>query len=72
MELPLADYFAEQMGRAPRTGDIVALGPIALLAHKVEGGRVTTVGLRLAEPEAPTTWGGRVKALGDRLQKAFG
>jgi cell volume regulation protein A len=72
MELPLADYFAEQMGRAPRTGDIVALGPIALLAHKVEGGRVTTVGLRLAEPEEPTTWGGRVKALADRLQKAFG
>jgi len=64
-ELPLADYFAEQMGRTPKTGDIVALGPIALLAHKVEGGRVTTVGLRLAEPEAPTT-------LGDRLQKAFG
>ncbi|HEY2756461.1 MAG TPA: potassium/proton antiporter [Pseudolabrys sp.] len=71
-ELPLADYFAEQMGRAPKTGDIVALGPIALLAHKVEQGRVTTVGLRLAEPEAPTTWGGRVKALADRLQKALG
>jgi potassium/hydrogen antiporter len=71
-ELPLAIYFAEQMGRTPKTGDIVALGPIALLAHKVEGGRVTTVGLRLAEPEAPTTWGGRVKALADRLQKAFG
>jgi cell volume regulation protein A len=71
-ELPLAEYFAEQMGRVPKTGDIVALGPIALLAHKVEGGRVTTVGLRLAEPEAPTTWGGRVKAFADRLQKALG
>jgi cell volume regulation protein A len=71
-ELPLATYFAEQMGRTPKTGDIVALGPIALLAHKVEGGRVTTVGLRLAEPEAPTTWGGRVKALADRLQKVLG
>jgi potassium/hydrogen antiporter len=71
-ELPLADYFAEQVRRTPRAGDIVALGPIALLAHKVEGGRVTTVGLRLAEPEAPTTWGGRVKTLADRLQKLLG
>ncbi|HEY6833151.1 MAG TPA: potassium/proton antiporter [Pseudolabrys sp.] len=72
MELPLADYFAEQVRRTPRAGDIVALGPIALLAHKVESGRVTTVGLRLAEPEEPTTWGGRVKATVDRLQKLFG
>ncbi len=39
-----------------KTGDIVGLGPIALLAHKVEDGRVTTVGLRLAEPELPETW----------------
>jgi cell volume regulation protein A len=72
MELPLADYFAEQVRRTPRAGDIVALGPIALLAHRVEGGRVTTVGLRLAEPEAPTTWGGRFKVAADRLQKLLG
>ncbi|OYV49073.1 MAG: hypothetical protein B7X06_00085, partial [Verrucomicrobia bacterium 21-51-4] len=54
-EVTLTDYFDEQLGRAARAGDIVELGPIALLAHQVEGGRVTTVGLRLAEPEAPET-----------------
>ena len=58
-EVALADYFAQELGRPIKTGDIVALGPIALLAHQVDGGRVTTVGLRLAEPEVPgTTWPG--------------
>jgi cell volume regulation protein A len=68
-ELPLTDYFVEHLGRAAKTGDVVELGPIALLAHKVESGRVTTVGLRLADPEEPATWGGRFKALADRVQK---
>ena len=56
-EVTLADLFTENLGRPARTGDIVQLGPIALLAHKVENGRVTTVGLRLAEPEEPATCG---------------
>jgi cell volume regulation protein A len=71
-EVALAVYFTEQLGRPAKTGDIVALGPIALLAYTVENGRVITVGLRLAEPEAPATWGGRIKALRDRLQKLLG
>jgi cell volume regulation protein A len=71
-ELPLADYFAQTLGRAPKTGDVVALGPIALLAHKVDLGRVTTVGLRLAEPEAPADLAGQVKALWARLRRFLG
>ena len=68
-EVSLADYFIELLGRNPKTGDIVALGPIALLAHKVEGGRVTTIGLRLDELDAPADLAGRIKALWRRLQK---
>lgn len=71
-EVMLADYFTEYLGRVAKTGDVVALGPIALLAHKVEGGKVATVGLRLDEPEAPATWGGRLRSMADRLRKSVG
>ena len=71
-EVPLADYFFEQLGRRAKIGDIVALGPIALLAHKIENGRVTTVGLRLAEPEGPAMWGGWLKALLARVKNLLG
>jgi cell volume regulation protein A len=71
-DVALADYFGEQLGRTPKTGDIVALGPIALLAHQADEGTVTTVGLRLAEPEAPTDLVGRGMALLGRLQKYLG
>jgi cell volume regulation protein A len=71
-EVTLADFFVEYLGRPAKTGDIVALGPIALLAHKVDRAAVATVGLRLAEPDAPATWGGRVKASLDRWKKKFG
>jgi cell volume regulation protein A len=72
IDVSLANFFVEYLGRPAKTGDIVALGPIALLAHKVDGAAVTTVGLRLAEPEAPATWGGRVKASLDRWKKKLG
>jgi potassium/hydrogen antiporter len=52
-ELPLADYIAEETKRRPRQGDVVPLGPIALLAHQVSNGRVTSVGLRLPEDDEP-------------------
>ena len=69
-EVTLADFFTEQLRRRAKTGDIVELGPIALLAHKVENGRVTTVGLRLAEPEeAASGLVGRVEALWHRIQR---
>ena len=71
-ELPLATYFAEQLGRGPRVGDVVALGPIALLAHQVEAGRVVTVGLRLAEPEPPDTWRERLDLWRDKVRRLLG
>jgi cell volume regulation protein A len=71
-DVTLADFFTENLGRPARLGDVVQLGPIALLAHKVETGRVSTVGLRLAEPETSTTLPGRVKAYLKRVQKWIG
>jgi cell volume regulation protein A len=52
----LADFIAERTVRTPKAGDVVPLGPIALVVQRVVDGRVTTVGLRLAdelEPETP-------------------
>jgi cell volume regulation protein A len=50
--LTLADDFAAHLNRAAKVGDVLPLGPIALVAHDVTDGRVKTVGLRLAELEA--------------------
>ena len=71
-DVTLADYFKEQLRRRPKAGDIVALGPIALLAHKVDSGNVTTVGLRLAEPEGAGDLLGRARTLWNRIQNYFG
>jgi cell volume regulation protein A len=71
-ELSLAEFFSQILGRRAKQGDVVHLGPIALLAHKVEKGHIVTVGLRLAEPEEETDLIGRVKAWGRRLQKWIG
>jgi cell volume regulation protein A len=49
----LADHFAEEIKRGPKQGDVVPLGPIALVAHRVTDGRLTSVGLRLAQDEEP-------------------
>ena len=65
-EVSLAEFFTENLGRRAKAGDIVQLGPIALLAHKVEKGHVTTVGLRLADML------GRIKSLWKRLTKWVG
>ena len=72
IEVALADFFTEQLRRPAKTGDIVQLGPIALLAHKVANSRVTTVGLRLAEPEESADVVGRLKSWWTRLQKWIG
>jgi cell volume regulation protein A len=50
-EQSLAEYFAEERGGRVKQNDILMLGPVGLLAHRVEDGRVTTVGLRLADPD---------------------
>ena len=52
-ELSLADHIADELARRPKQGDVVPLGPIALLAHRVTDGRVSSVGLRLAEDDGP-------------------
>ena len=67
--MALADFFAEELKRAPRQNDIVPLGPIALLAQKVTGGRVATVGLKLAEDEEPpaVSPAGRLRQLAKRV-----
>jgi len=51
-ELSLADYFVRELG-TPRRNDAIRLGEVLLIAHKVVAGRVTQVGLQLAEPEPP-------------------
>jgi potassium/hydrogen antiporter len=71
-DVTLADYFSEQLRRRVKTGDIVELGPIALLAHKVSGGLVTTVGLRLAEPESSGSWRGYIETQWDKMRRWFG
>src|SRR5262245_7786425 len=47
----LADYFARHFGTRPHKGDLLPLGPIALVAHTIKDGHVSNVGLRLAEPD---------------------
>jgi cell volume regulation protein A len=61
LDVSLADYLAGRLGRRPTKGDSVSVGPIALVAHKVTHGRVTTVGLRLADPDS-TSLSGRIRA----------
>src|SRR6516162_9087491 len=61
-EMSLADHFADENRRRPKQGDIVPLGPIALVAHRVTGGRVASIGLRLAEDDAqPATLPAKLK-----------
>jgi len=71
-EVSLADYFTEQLGRAVKAGDIVALGTIALLAHKVEAGKLATVGLRLDEPDETASISGRARDIIQKLRKRVG
>jgi cell volume regulation protein A len=49
----LADHFVAELGHAAHVGDRLPLGAVALIAHAVHDGKVTTVGLQLAEPETP-------------------
>ena len=72
-EVSLADHVAGELKRRPRPGDVVPLGPIALVAHRVTDGRVTSVGLRLAdEDEPPATGAARLKRNARNLWKRFG
>jgi cell volume regulation protein A len=69
----LASYLAEELKRRPKQGDVVPLGPIALIAHRVTDGRLTSIGLRLAEEDVePKTIGTRLKKLVRNLWSAIG
>jgi cell volume regulation protein A len=73
MDITLADQFAEELKRPARQGDIIHIGLIALLAHAVKEGKVTTVGLQLAEPDEADDWAHRIKAIVlPRLRKLLG
>jgi cell volume regulation protein A len=66
----LADHFANALGRAPRPGDTLPIDTIVLVVHDVENDRVSAVGLRLPEDEAPaseTRLMDRLKRLARRL-----
>jgi len=66
--MKLSDFFAKRLGRAPHAGAILRAGDVALVAHRVkEDGHVLTVGLQLAEEEAPPLW----RRLWDRLRRYF-
>ena len=68
----LAAYMGEELQRTPKRGDVVPLGPIALVAHRVNDGRVSSVGLRLAEEDEETTLAARLKKAAQKLWAAFG
>jgi cell volume regulation protein A len=72
--LSLTEFFAQRLGRNPKQGDRLSLGDVAIIAHAVTAGRVTTVGLQLAEPEPvarPTGWRRRWKLLVCRFFRAL-
>jgi cell volume regulation protein A len=68
MDITLADQFAEELKRPAKQGDIIYVGPIALLAHKVGKGRVETVGLQLADPDEDGDFVHRIKAVLTRVR----
>jgi potassium/hydrogen antiporter len=72
-EVTLANHFAGELKRRPKPGDVVPLGPIALVAHRVTGGRLASVGLRLAqEDEPPATLAARFKKTARDLWSRLG
>jgi cell volume regulation protein A len=71
--MTLATYVNEELKRAPKQGDVVPLGPIALVAQRVTDGRASTVGLRLAEEDAePATIPAKLKKAVRNLWSALG
>ena len=72
---PIGDYLATRLERKPKPGDRVALGPIALVVHRVIDDHVTSVGLRLADDdvgEPPPTAMGRLRKILRRVLARFG
>jgi potassium/hydrogen antiporter len=64
-DTPLADWFGPHLHHKPKVGDRLPLGAIQLVVDGVAKGRVTTVGLDLAEeapPPEPETRSARARA----------
>jgi potassium/hydrogen antiporter len=53
VELTLADYFDINLDHLPKIDDTLPIGEIVLVVRNIGGGRVSVVGLRLPEEEAP-------------------
>ncbi len=70
--MTLADHFADEIKRRPKQGDVVPLGPIALVAHRVANGRLASVGLRLAQDEEPATLAAKLKKAARDLWSRLG
>jgi len=47
----VADYFARRLGGNVHKSDVVTFGAVALVATRVDNGRVLSAGLRLADPD---------------------
>ncbi len=63
-DIRLADYFVKRLARKILPGDRIAVGSVALVAHRIKDGRAATIGLQLAESDAMT--------LRNRVQSWFG
>ena len=70
----LAAHIAEELRHQPKPGEVVPLGPIALLVHRVVDGHVTSVGLRLPDggDEEPKTRRARIRRALHRLWERLG
>ena len=69
--MTVAEDFAAHLMRPAKQGDVLPLGSIWLVAHTVEDGRVTKVGLRLADGDAEkpaTVWQRVRKSLPQRFR----
>jgi cell volume regulation protein A len=61
-ERSLSNHIVDELRHEPKPGDVVPLGPIALLVHRVADGHVTSVGLRLPDgDDEPRTRLGRLR-----------
>jgi potassium/hydrogen antiporter len=75
MPITLAQWFASHLEHKPKIGDRLPLGAIQLVVDEVTKGRVTTVGLYLAEatepalPETPPEHGASLRRRVGRLRR---
>ena len=65
--MTVSELFAAKLRRAPQAGDVVRVGTVALVAHRVSDDEAVTVGLQLAEAEAEPF----PKRLWEQLRRAW-